>query len=103
MASPKPPVPRRAETQAIRAGHGERKLPRTVGPPIQKGSTVLLPDAASLYDDVNLVTYGRQGLSTQFALQAALGALGCGVLGPQAVRPRISTAAIAARQNIPAP
>jgi cystathionine beta-lyase len=47
-------------------------MPKTVGPPIQKGSTVLLPDAASLYDDAKLVTYGRQGLSAQFALQEAL-------------------------------
>ncbi len=60
------------ETRAIRAGHGERRLPKTVGPPIQKGSTVLLPDAASLYDEHNAITYGRQGLSAQFALQAAL-------------------------------
>ena len=33
---------------------------------------MLLPDAASLYDDANQLTYGRQGLSAQFALQAAL-------------------------------
>jgi cysteine-S-conjugate beta-lyase len=40
---------------------------RTVGPAIQKGSTVLLPNAAALYDD-DLVTYGRAGLSAQAAL-----------------------------------
>jgi cystathionine beta-lyase len=45
---------------------------RTVGPPIQKGSTVLLPDAASLYDDEARITYGRTGLSAQAALQSAL-------------------------------
>lgn len=45
-----------------------------MGPSVQKGSTVLLPDAASLYDDGQL-TYGRQGLSAQFALQAALAEL----------------------------
>jgi cystathionine beta-lyase len=45
---------------------------RTVGPPIQKGSTVLLPDAASLYGDEARITYGRTGLSAQAALQSAL-------------------------------
>ncbi|HEY0436286.1 MAG TPA: cystathionine beta-lyase [Phenylobacterium sp.] len=73
MASPRRPtdVPRE-ETRLIRAGQIEGDLPKTVGPPIQKGSTVLLPDAASLYDEKNHLTYGRQGLSAQFALQAAL-------------------------------
>jgi cystathionine beta-lyase len=71
MASPRNPPG--DETRLIRAGQVTGKLPKTVGPPIQKGSTVLLPDAASLYDDTNHVTYGRQGLSAQFALQAALG------------------------------
>ena len=75
MAPPKRPTPAHDETRAVRAGPLERPLPKTVGPPIQKGSTVLLPDAASLYDDVNLVTYGRQGLSAQFALEAALAEL----------------------------
>jgi cystathionine beta-lyase len=70
MASPK--KPQGDETRLIRAGQVDGKLPKTVGPPIQKGSTVLLPDAASLYDDTNHVTYGRQGLSAHFALQAAL-------------------------------
>lgn len=59
------------ETRLIRAGAAPRTLAKTVGPPIQKGSTVLLPDAASLYDDDRL-TYGRQGLAAQFALQDAL-------------------------------
>ncbi|WP_309606648.1 cystathionine beta-lyase [Phenylobacterium sp.] len=63
------------ETRLIRAGTTSRPLVRTVGPPIQKGSTVLLPDAASLYDDDNYLTYGRQGLSAQFALQEALAEL----------------------------
>jgi len=40
---------------------------RTVGPVIQKGSTVLLPDAASLYDD-DRITYGRAGLAAHHAL-----------------------------------
>ena len=47
---------------------------RTVGPAIQKGSTVLLPNAAALYDD-DLVTYGRAGLSAQAALIEGLKAL----------------------------
>jgi cystathionine beta-lyase len=42
-----------------------------VAPPIEKGSTVLLPNAASLYDDL-AVTYGREGLSTHEALTSAL-------------------------------
>ncbi|HEV7384171.1 MAG TPA: hypothetical protein VGN89_04775, partial [Phenylobacterium sp.] len=67
-----PPKTGRDETRLIRAGHSDRPAATTVGPAIQKGSTVLLPDAASLYDDANALTYGRQGLSAQFALQAAL-------------------------------
>jgi cystathionine beta-lyase len=63
------------ETRLIRAGAGQGPLAKTVGPPIQKGSTVLLPDAASLYDEARQLTYGRQGLSAQFALQAALAEL----------------------------
>ena len=47
---------------------------RTVGPAIQKGSTVLLPNAAALYDD-DQVTYGRAGLSAQAALIEGLKAL----------------------------
>jgi cystathionine beta-lyase len=58
----------------IRAGHGAGPLVRTVGPPIQKGSTVLMPDAASLYDSAQ-VTYGRGGLGTQGALIDALAEL----------------------------
>ncbi len=50
------------------------ELPRTVGPPIIKGSTVLLTDPASLYDE-SLPTYGRGGLATQNALSAALAEL----------------------------
>jgi cystathionine beta-lyase len=67
-----PPKIGRDETRVIRAGHNSRPVVKTVGPAIQKGSTVLLPDAASLYDEANHLTYGRQGLSAQFALQAAL-------------------------------
>ena len=60
------------ETRLIRAGALPAKLAKTVGPPIQKGSTVLMPDAASLYDDDNQLTYGRQGLAAQASLQSAL-------------------------------
>jgi cystathionine beta-lyase len=60
------------ETRLIRAGASPKTLAKTVGPPIQKGSTVLLPNAASLYDDDGYLTYGRQGLAAQAALQGAL-------------------------------
>lgn len=60
------------ETRLIRAGSAPRTLAKTVGPPIQKGSTVLLPNAEALYDDDNQITYGRQGLAAQAALQEAL-------------------------------
>jgi cysteine-S-conjugate beta-lyase len=67
-------------TRLIRSGRIEGVLSNTVGPAIQRGSTVLMPDAASLYDN-KLITYGREGLSTQNALKAALcemeGAVGC--------------------------
>jgi cystathionine beta-lyase len=60
------------KTRLIRAGHAPTTLAKTVGPPIQKGSTVLLPNAQALYDDDNFQTYGRQGLAAQAALQDAL-------------------------------
>jgi cystathionine beta-lyase len=65
----------RSDTRLIRAGHGAHRAAETVGPAVQKGSTVLLPDAASLYPTDDRLTYGRQGLSAQFALQAALAEL----------------------------
>ena len=63
------------ETRLIHIGQATEPLIRTVGPPIQRGSTVLLPDAAALYDDANYVTYGRQGLAAQVALVSALAEL----------------------------
>ena len=63
------------ETRLIHAGKSPGALAKTVGPPIQKGSTVLLPNAASLYDDENYLTYGRAGLSAQACLQDALAVL----------------------------
>ncbi|MGI9170135.1 MAG: cystathionine beta-lyase, partial [Caulobacteraceae bacterium] len=61
-------------TRLIHAGHVPTKAARTVGPPIQKGSTVLLLDAASLYD-TSQPTYGRGGLATQETLMSALAEL----------------------------
>lgn len=62
------------ETRLIRKGSDQPALARTVNPPIQRGSTVLLPNAASLYDDEQL-TYGITGLSSPAALQRALAEL----------------------------
>lgn len=68
------------ETRLIRAGSTYGDLVKTVGPPIQRGSTVLLPCAEALYDDDAYVTYGRAGLAAHDALKSALsemeGALG---------------------------
>ena len=61
-------------TRVIRAGKPPTELARTVGPPIQKGSTVLLPDAAALYDE-DRPTYGRAGLAAQETLMSALAEL----------------------------
>ena len=63
------------ETRLIHVGADPRRLVRTVGPPIQKGSTVLLPSAAALYDDDAYITYGRQGLATHEALCGGLAEL----------------------------
>jgi cystathionine beta-lyase len=59
-------------TRLVHAGTETPLEARTVGPPIQKGSTVLLPDADALYDESRL-TYGRGGLATHKALSRALG------------------------------
>ena len=73
-----PPDPRwREATRLIRTAGGPETAavahPVAVNPPVQRGSTVILPDAASLYTAP--VTYGRQGLATQSALVEALVAL----------------------------
>ncbi len=73
-----PPDPAwREATRLIRTAGGPETAARThpvaVNPPVQRGSTVILPDAASLYTAP--VTYGRQGLATQEALAGALRAL----------------------------
>src|SRR6185312_9537234 len=74
-AKNRPPIGLKDATRLIRAGQGGDLAAKTVGPPVQKGSTVLLPDAASLYEDHGQLTYGRQGLSAQLALQEALAEL----------------------------
>ena len=63
----------KVETRLVHAatGAGARLSAETVGPPIQKASTVLVPDAASLYA-YDRPSYGRQGLASQHALNAAL-------------------------------
>ncbi|WP_425999021.1 cystathionine beta-lyase [Caulobacter sp. DWR1-3-2b1] len=62
------------ETRLIRTGASSVLPARTVNPPIQRGSTVLMPNAASLYDD-NQISYGITGLSSPAALQVALAEL----------------------------
>ncbi|HKR86941.1 MAG TPA: cystathionine beta-lyase [Phenylobacterium sp.] len=62
------------KTRLIRAGAVPQPLAKTVGPPIQRGSTVLMPNAEALYDH-DQMTYGRQGLAAQAALQDALASL----------------------------
>ncbi|HEY3797093.1 MAG TPA: cystathionine beta-lyase [Caulobacteraceae bacterium] len=64
----------RDATRLIRAGKTPSDLLRTVGPPIQKGSTVLVGSAAALYDE-RRPTYGRGGLAAQEALKSALAEL----------------------------
>lgn len=73
-------TPSRA-TRLIRAGRSPAKMVRTVGPPIQKGSTVLLATAKELYDE-DQPTYGRGGLATQETLVDAL----CELEGATAAR-----------------
>jgi cystathionine beta-lyase len=73
----KPPTRARTPSEAtrlIRAGKAPAELLPTVGPPIQKGSTVLIGKAAALYDD-RRSTYGRGGLAAQEALVSALAEL----------------------------
>jgi cystathionine beta-lyase len=62
------------KTRLLRAGSNPATPSRTVAPPLQRGSTVLMPDARSLYDPT-LQSYGRLGLSMQTALAEALGEL----------------------------
>ncbi|HTK34343.1 MAG TPA: cystathionine beta-lyase [Caulobacteraceae bacterium] len=68
----------RESTRLIRAGQTPRTLSHTVGPPVQRASTVLLPNAASLYDGTHN-TYGRHGLATHATLSSAIAELEGGV------------------------
>jgi cysteine-S-conjugate beta-lyase len=63
-------------SESTRLVHGARhpELPRTPAPPVQRGSTVLLPSASALYDSSH-VNYGRGGLATHQALRDALAEL----------------------------
>jgi cystathionine beta-lyase len=61
-------------TRLIRAGHARADQLRTVGPAVQRGSTVLVPNAAALYD-TRRPTYGRAGLAAQETLMSALAEL----------------------------
>ncbi len=67
-------TPASPDTGPVHSGRQPQRMAHTVGPPIQKGSTVLLPDAASLYDTTQ-PTYGRGGLATQETLASALAEL----------------------------
>jgi cystathionine beta-lyase len=62
------------QTRLIHEGRAPQRLARTVGPPVQRGSTVLLPNARSLYDGSE-ITYGRAGLASHTALIEALSSL----------------------------
>ncbi len=68
---PPPPVDWDEQTRLVRAGAACAPTVRTVMPPIQRGSTVLLDRAADLYDH-SRPTYGRAGLAAQTALSEAL-------------------------------
>jgi cystathionine beta-lyase len=61
-------------TRLLHTGSSDALEARTVSPPLQRGSTVLLPDAEALYDPKRS-TYGRLGLSMQSALAEAVGDL----------------------------
>ncbi len=65
------------KTRLIHSRRRPGPLARTVGPPIQRGSTVLLPNAQALYGEA--LGYGRAGLEAQFALMDALAELEGGV------------------------
>ncbi len=58
-------------TRIVRAGSEPKPLARTVNPPIQRASTVILPDAASLYAP-DQVSYGRDSLAVRDALSEAI-------------------------------
>lgn len=64
--------------EATRLIHAGRQGRRTVNPPVERASTVLLPDVESLYGGAR-APYGRMGLGVHAELKAALCALEGGV------------------------
>jgi cystathionine beta-lyase len=66
--------PQGRKTSLLHVGSKVKAEAQTVAPPLQRGSTVLLPDARSLYD-YSQTSYGRLGLSMQAALAEAIGEL----------------------------
>jgi cystathionine beta-lyase len=69
-----PPQPFKGQsTRLIRAGVGEGQnaAVRTVGPVVQRASTVILPNAAALYDE-SQPTYGMNSMAVHDALRAGL-------------------------------
>ena len=60
-------------TRLIRAGgsEGQNAAVRTIGPVVQRASTVILPSAAALYDDAR-PTYGMNSMAVHDALRAGL-------------------------------
>jgi cystathionine beta-lyase len=69
-----PPSKAGLATRSIRAGVGagqDAQKVRTVGPVLQRASTVILPDAAALYDE-GRPTYGMNSLAVHDALRAGL-------------------------------
>ena len=73
MSKPPPSKVRGAATRLIRAGaaEGQGSVVRTVGPTLQRASTVILPDAAALYDE-SRPTYGMNSMAVHDALRAGL-------------------------------
>ena len=69
------------QTAAIRAGAKAPISASTVNAPVQRGSTVLMPNAASLYEP-GQISYGRAGLQPHAALIEAL----CELEGATAAR-----------------
>jgi len=73
MSTSPPSHPKGASTRLIRAGaaEGQDSTVRTVGPSLQRASTVILPDAAALYDE-SRPTYGMNSMAVHDALRAGL-------------------------------
>jgi cystathionine beta-lyase len=73
MAKSSPPSFNGEASRLIRAGvaEGQDGRVRTVGPVLQRASTVILPNAASLYDE-RRPTYGMNSLAVHDALRAGL-------------------------------